>query len=210
MGKAFTDGERAAAREKLRRSGLKLFADKGVKGVSIRDLTAAAGIAQGGFYTFYKDKDDFLADLIALRVKEKLAALSGRNSESLSDPVGFISGIFYSEGMHLKENKAFDNIISGSLSFLYENRADIHQRVGRAYADYLNELAEFWKRNGYKASVDTEGLLNLIRAAGILFSNAALLDDHYFAVIFRRFCEAETDMFLKVEKDDAGMEKTAL
>lgn len=204
MGKAFTDEERAAVQDKLRRIGLKLFADKGIKGVSIRDLTKAAGIAQGGFYTFYTDKDDFLADLIELRVKEKLEILRCRSKESLSDPVGFLSDIFYSEGMHLKENKAFDNIISGSLSFFYENKADIHQRVSKFYSDYLNEMAEYWRINGYKTSLDTKGFLNFIRAAGIMFSNASLLDDDYFAKIFRCFCEAETNMFLKVRIDEAG------
>ncbi len=200
MGKAFTEDERAFVQDKLRRTGLKLFAYKGIKGVSIRDLTKATGIAQGGFYTFYKDKDDFLADLIELRVKEKLENLKCRNQESLSDPVGFLSGIFYSEGMHLKENKAFDNAVSGSLSFFYENKADIYQRVSKAYSDYLNEMAEYWRMNGYKVSMDTDGFLNLIRAVGIMFSNASLLDDDYFAKIFRCFCEAETNMFLKVEK----------
>ena len=204
MGKAFTDDERTSVQEKLRRTGLRLFADKGIKGVSIRDLTTAAGIAQGGFYTFYKDKDDFLADLIELRVKEKLEIRRSSSKESLSDPVGFLIDIFYSEGMHLKENKAFDNIISGSLSFFYENKAGIHHRVSRAYSDYLNELAEYWRENGYNISMDIEGFSNLIRAVGIMFSNASLLDDDYFAKIFRCFCEAETNMFLKVRRDEAG------
>ncbi len=52
MGKAFTDDERADLQEKLRRTGLRLFSEKGIKGVSIRELTSVAGIAQGGFYTF--------------------------------------------------------------------------------------------------------------------------------------------------------------
>ena len=62
MGKAFTDKERADVQGNLRRIGLKLFAEKGIKGVSIRDLTSEADIAQGGFYSFYKDKEDFLID----------------------------------------------------------------------------------------------------------------------------------------------------
>ena len=204
MGKAFTDDERASVQDQLRRTGLKLFAEKGIKGVSIRDLTKAAGIAQGGFYTFYSDKNDFLADLIELRVKEKLELLRGRSDESLSDPVGFLSGILYAQGMHLKENKAFDNVISGSLSFFYENKADIHQRINEAYIGYLKEMAEYWRNNGYNISIDINGFLNLIRAVGIMFSNASLLDDAYFPEIFRCFCEAETGLFLKVSKNEAN------
>ncbi len=200
MGKAFTDDERADLQEKLRRTGLRLFSEKGIKGVSIRELTSAAGIAQGGFYTFYKDKDDFLADLIGLRTCEKLALMRDRYSESLNDPIRFVSGIFYSEGMHLKENKVFDNTISGTLSFFCENKADIHKRLGSIYENFLNELAEYWRDHGYTVSIDTDGFLNLIIAVGIMFSNASLLDDKYFNDIFRCFCESETALFLKVTK----------
>lgn len=204
MGKAFTEDERASVQEKLRRTGLDLFARKGIKGVSIRDLTSTAGIAQGGFYTFYKDKDDFLADLIELRVSEKLEAMRDGYRESIDDPVGFLSGMLYSEGMHLKENKAFDNMISGTLSFFNENKTDIHERVSQLYRNYLEELAAYWNDNGYAVSMDVDGFLNLILAVGIMFSNASLLDDAYFKNIFRCFCESGTAMFLKVGRIDAG------
>ena len=203
MGKAFTATERAAVQEKLRRAGLELFARKGIRGVSIRELVAAAGIAQGGFYTFYHDKADFIADLIKLRVREKLEALRERNGESLADPVAFLSGLIYAEGMHLKENKAFDNMISGTLSLFTQVRSDALLRVNRLYRDYLESLLAYWNANGLEVLADIDGLLNLIRAAGILFSNAALLDEAYFERIFRRFCEAEVAMLVKVASDDA-------
>ncbi|HCM91617.1 MAG TPA: TetR/AcrR family transcriptional regulator, partial [Lachnospiraceae bacterium] len=60
MGKAFTQEEREELQEKLRRTGLKLLAENGIRNISIRQLTKEVGIAQGGFYTFYKDKDDFV------------------------------------------------------------------------------------------------------------------------------------------------------
>ena len=75
MGKAFSEEERIQVQQKLRKIGLRLFADKGIKGVSIREVTKAAEIAQGGFYTFYKDKTDFLIDLMEVRIKEKLEIL---------------------------------------------------------------------------------------------------------------------------------------
>ena len=203
MGKAFTDEERALVQEKLRRTGLALFAEKGIRGVSIRDLTAAAGIAQGGFYTFYRDKEDFLADLIGLRVREKLAAYSGRRAESLADPAGYLAGLLYAEGMHLKENKAFDNMISGTIALFAGNRADIRKRVQPAYAEFLGGLADYWRSGGYEVSMDIDGFLNLILAAGIMFSNASLLEEAYFEKIFRQFCEAETALFLRVKKIDA-------
>ena len=48
-----------------------LLAENGIRNISIRQLTGEVGIAQGGFYTFYKDKDDFVEDLFLLRIREK-------------------------------------------------------------------------------------------------------------------------------------------
>ena len=75
MGKAFSEEERQEVQEKLRRIGLRLLAEDGIKNISIRQLTSEAGIAQGGFYTFYQDKDDFVEDLFLLRIKKKTDAM---------------------------------------------------------------------------------------------------------------------------------------
>lgn len=198
MGKAFTEDERKEVQERLRRTGLALFAEKGIKGVSIRELTKNAGIAQGGFYTFYIDKEDFLADLIELRVKEKLAGYKQISGESLDDPALFVSDIFIKEGLHLKNNKAFDNMISGTLDFFLDREGDIHGRVSGLYRDFLRDLKKLWQENGMAVEMDEEGLLNLIRAAGILFSNASLMDEEYFENIYTSFCKAEVRIFLKV------------
>ena len=120
MGKAFTESERAAVLVKLRRTGLRLFAEKGIRSVSIRDLTAAAGIAQGGFYTFYADKDDFLADLFELRIREKLDELRKESRASQVDPPVFLTELFYREGMHLRGNRVFVNLESGTLAFYFD------------------------------------------------------------------------------------------
>lgn len=199
MGKAFTDSERMEVQDHLRRIGLKLFAEKGIKGVSIRELTSEAGIAQGGFYTFYKDKEDFLLDLCELRIQEKLAILEAGKADSLSDPVGYIAAIFYREGLHLKENKAFDNMISGTLDLLYNTKQDVSHRISLRYRNFMTSMIQYWEEQGYQVDVDMDGLMSLIRAAGILFSNASLLGEEYFEKIYRTFCEAEVNGFLKVK-----------
>ena len=95
MGKAFSEEERQEVQEKLRRIGLRLLAEDGIKNISIRQLTREAGIAQGGFYTFYQDKDDFVEDLFLLRIKEKTDAMYKKRKKTLDDPKGFIAGLIY-------------------------------------------------------------------------------------------------------------------
>lgn len=200
MGKAFTEEERLLVQEKLRRIGLKLFSEKGIKGVSIRELTAEAGIAQGGFYTFYADKADFLIDLMECRIKEKLAVLKEQRADSLDDPVKYISDIFYTQGMHLKENKAFDNMLSGTLEMFFSTETHVRERLSELYKDYLTFIVKFWEENGYQVEIDVNGFLAMIRAVGILFSNASFIGDAYFASLYKTFCVSGVNAFLGVSK----------
>lgn len=200
MGKAFTEKERIELQASLRQIGLQLFAEKGIKGVSIRALTAKAGIAQGGFYNFYKDKEDFLLDLIVFRVNDKLALRLEHIEETLSDPVGYVIELFFQEGMHLKKNKAFDNMISSSMEFFSSNKNEISSRISKLYIEFFESLFAYWKVNGFCVKMDLNGLINLFFAAFILFSNASLLDDNYFETIYRTFCVSEVNAFLEVRK----------
>lgn len=70
-----------ATKDLIERSALKLFAAKGVKETTIRDIAAMAGIAEGTLYRHYASKDDlstrlFISNYIALgaelqRIEEK-------------------------------------------------------------------------------------------------------------------------------------------
>src|ERR1041384_7568522 len=46
------------AREKVERAALALFAAKGVDGVSIAEIAAAAAVSQGALYRHYPSKDE--------------------------------------------------------------------------------------------------------------------------------------------------------
>ena len=199
MSRAFTDTEREEVQRRLRRIGLELFAEKGIRGVSIRALTSGAGIAQGGFYTFYRDKEDFIIDLMECRIREKLAALEARREESLEDPAGYIAELFYREGMHLKENRAFDHVASGTLDFFSRKKKDLTGRLGRHYRAYFERMIEYWRQSGLRVTADAEGLTALVGAAGVFFSGASLINGRFFETMYRGFCETEVRLFLRVD-----------
>ena len=198
MGKAFTEEERVMVQEKLRRAGLKLFREKGIKGVSIRQLTSAAGIAQGGFYTFYKDKTDFLLDIIEFRIKEKLSDMAAQWGKSLEDPAGYLAEEMYLQGMHLTENKAFDNAISGTLELYQSIDKQTARRIRKLYKEYLEKLIRYWHDNGIVLKADIEGLLWSIRMESFMITNASFMDREYMAKIFKSFCKSVVDDFIKV------------
>ncbi len=198
MGKAFTDNERIQIQNRLRKAGLMLFAKKGVKGVSIRELTSAANISQGGFYTFYKDKDEFMIDLMELRIKQKLANYEKERESSFKDPIKYLSDILYKEGMHLKDHKAFMGGVSSSIRFIYDEQNNINERLSIHYKQFLQRLADYWTVNGYTVHINIDGLMSVIRTAAIIFSNANLIEEEYFAIIYRSFCDSCLLQFLEV------------
>jgi AcrR family transcriptional regulator len=200
MGKAFTESEKLEVQDKLRRTGLRLLAEEGIRRVSIRELTKEAGIAQGGFYTFYKDKDDFIMDLMCLRVREKTDIMYQEREKTLEDPKDFIAQVFYKEGMHLKKNMAFKNSESDTISFWQNSSRNGNHMIGETYLAFLKKMISYWEENGYRIECDAEGLLNAGAAAGLLFSNADMLDEKYFSEIYKVFCEAEVNRFFKAFK----------
>ena len=200
MGKAFTQEEREELQERLRRTGLKLLAENGIRNISIRQLTGKVGIAQGGFYTFYKDKDDFVEDLFLLRIREKTDIIYKEREKTLDDPRRFLIDLLYKEGMHLKHNKAFKNSESDTISFFQNNRSE---RSFNLYKAFLERMISFWEENGYRIECDAEKIMSIARAAGMLFINSELIGEEHFGEIYRVFCEAETDRFFKCEKENS-------
>ena len=65
-------------KDRIERAAIELFAAHGVDGVSISDIAAAAGVAQGALYRHYRSKDELAARLFAdayLRTGEELAVV---------------------------------------------------------------------------------------------------------------------------------------
>lgn len=200
MGKAFTDEEKEQTIEKLRREGLKLLAQDGIKNVSIRELTKRVGIAQGGFYSFYKDKDAFVTDLILLRIREKTDLMLEHKDKTLADPVGFLSDLLYREGMHLKENMAFNNRVSDSIAFFIQSDKNDDGAGRRIYRNFMNQLVQYWEENGYKVSCDVDAIISAAVMGGVMFSNSEIVPKEHFEKIYHEYCYAQVRQFMQVSR----------
>jgi TetR/AcrR family transcriptional regulator, transcriptional repressor for nem operon len=54
--------EAAETRERILSTAVKMFLDRGVAAVSMRDIMAAAGLTPGGFYRHFESKEQLLAE----------------------------------------------------------------------------------------------------------------------------------------------------
>ena len=202
MAKAFTDKEREEIRRRLQDEGLRQFKEKGLKKVSVRELTQAAGIAQGGFYTFYESKEALLLDCVNRKMTEKINSFTDgtfeQYEEEMRDPVRFLAERFYVTGMHLKDNLVFNNLISDSVNIILGDYEKLEQNSVRAIKELLIRLIDWWKIHGLIVTVDTGGLRAFMKAGAVLFMNEGIIGKEYFPEIFRSFVYENTARYFQV------------
>lgn len=75
------DQKKRNKRDRLLRSALELFLEKGPASTSIDDIVQRAGVAKGTFYLYFKDRNDILEDLV-VREGTRLVAESFLSTRS--------------------------------------------------------------------------------------------------------------------------------
>src|SRR5512134_994281 len=75
---------REATRARLRASGRKLFAERGLHAVTSHDIAEAAGVAAGTFYLHFRDKHELFRELVF----EAIAELSRRIERDVHPLIG--------------------------------------------------------------------------------------------------------------------------
>ena len=203
MAKAFTEQEREKIRQRLQEEGLRQFKEKGLKKVSVRELTRAAGIAQGGFYSFYNSKEDLLLDCVNRRISQKMKAFMDmpltEYEGEMHDPVAFLAESFYLTGMHLKDNLVFNNLISDSVNILLGDYDNLEKNSIPIIKELLVRLIDWWEAHGLTVTVDTKGLRAFMKAAAVLFMNEEIIGKEYFPMLYRSFVYENTARFFQAE-----------
>lgn len=77
----------AGTRGRILLAGLRLFAELGFHGTSIRDLGSAAGVNSATLYTHFPSKEHLLAELVVLGHEEMLRRLRDALLAAPTDPV---------------------------------------------------------------------------------------------------------------------------
>lgn len=190
MPKAFSEEEKEQIKNQILETAVELFHDKGTKSINIQELTRRAGIAQGSFYSFWKDKDALVMDVMLYRSRQKLDIAEKEFEASLHDPIGFLSESIYRYSMDLLNKCKEQPVYSQSFAILSRSNSLSENRVGAIYKEFLNKLAAYWIEHNAVQNVDVRGLINVITACPVLLSNAEQFDPEYFDEIFKSFLQS--------------------
>ncbi len=113
--------------ESLLRIGERLFAQRGYRGVSIRDITNAAGLGMGSFYTYFASKESFYAEIldsIEQRGKRELE----KHVNSFHSPLIRLKTLFRYAILSLKSNEILKGLYTGDKRYLYPGA---EERMGK-------------------------------------------------------------------------------
>lgn len=190
MPKAFSEEEKEQIKNQILETAVELFHDKGTKSINIQELTRRAGIAQGSFYSFWKDKDALIMDVMLYRSRQKLDIAEKEFEASLHDPIGFLSESIYRYSMDLLNKCREQPVYSQSFTILSRSNSLSENRVGAIYKEFLSKLAAYWVEHNAVQSVNVQGLINVITACPVLLSNAGQFDPEYFDEIFKSFLQS--------------------
>lgn len=190
MPKAFSEEEKEHIKNQILETAVELFHEKGTKSINIQELTRRAGIAQGSFYSFWKDKDALIMDVMLYRSRQKLDIAEKEFEASLHDPIGFLSESIYRYSMDLLNKCKEQPVYSQSFAILSRSNSLSENRVGAIYKEFLSKLATYWVEHNAVQSVNVQGLINVITACPVLLSNAGQFDPEYFDEIFKSFLQS--------------------
>ncbi|MCM1126481.1 MAG: TetR/AcrR family transcriptional regulator [Lachnospiraceae bacterium] len=197
MGKAFSDEEKQAIREKLLETGMEMFHDNSVKAVNIRELTARAGISQGGFYTFYKDKDEFVLDVMRYRSAQKIADAEKLFWQPTDDPAGLMSKVLFEYLIDMKHKTDTRAAYSEVFQMLVKHQERIGARSITLFRGFIERINACWIERGIPAEVDIEGMCGVMAGAFVLFFHNEMIDRDYFDEIFKAFLDAGVKKYIK-------------
>jgi len=122
--RVFTDEQREKLRTVMLEAGFPLIKECGVTHTTITKITDAAGIAKGTFYHFWKNKEEYLAELIRYHRQKMLPMLIGEDVLAGKRKLGREDARIYFRLLVDKEKSIYANMTLEDESKLVSKTSD--------------------------------------------------------------------------------------
>lgn len=132
---------RTEIRERLFRSALRLFAERGFMETTVEDITEAADVGKGTFFNYFRTKEHVLATFGA----ERLASIERALERAKSGPVvPVLEDLAVDLISHKTENAALLRAIYAAHASCAPVRAELHKRlqIGRRLLAEIFSIAQ--------------------------------------------------------------------
>lgn len=186
MPKVYSDEKRLEIRGQLMKAGVELIRKYGMKGMSIGELTAKVGIAQGTFYNFFKSKEIFVCEI---------ASAYQKGIDHQVEEIVQMKGGLDREDVGSLYRRTFLEDEASIFRFL--SREDIQTITTRLPAGYSTQISDGrasmmkmaeWIRGG-KEVYDIDLIFNWVQILNLAVENKDLLSEAAFERTINRMID---------------------
>jgi TetR/AcrR family transcriptional regulator, transcriptional repressor for nem operon len=173
------------ARRRIVEKARELFYQRGLKGVSMEEVAAAAGIKKANLFHYYPSKESLELAVLEMAAEEARRQLEEQFSARSRDPVGAVALMFEQAGRGMNERRCRGGCFFGNIAQeVSDHNETIRVQVSEFLRFWTERLAAFLDRgraSGYFRSEleprsAAEAILALFEGA-LLFSKASRRSD---------------------------------
>ncbi|MBU5675183.1 TetR/AcrR family transcriptional regulator [Alkaliphilus sp. MSJ-5] len=168
MPKIVSENEKQRIKELMFEKGVDLIKQKGIKKVTVEDITKAAGIGKGSFYLYYDSKEELLYDILKrceTNMFNRIEALKGENIDKREKAIKAAKEIYLApDSIILYVSPTdFENLLHRLPSEIYEKEKEKSK-------DYFKRTSEIFEID--ETVCDVNVLSQLMDALSFVASNS--------------------------------------
>lgn len=178
---------RAQTRERLMNAAVEVFAERGIFGASVEEISEHAGFTRGAFYSNFADKDELVLAMLHayaeqdVRTVEEITAMLRDRGRMQNDAPGFL--------INMSMSRLLGDASNGRSVILARHEMDLyaarHPALRRPYQEYTDQLKQrivalldgTMEAIGLEFSIDVATSVHLLHAATSRMQMDALLSD---------------------------------
>lgn len=160
-------------RDTLLKIGERLFAEHGYRDVSIKDITAAAGLGMGSFYTYFSTKEAFYSDILD-GIEQRGVREVEKRVNSLRSPLFRLKALFRYTILSLRSNEILRGIYTREKRYMYPGAEERSQRGNTLFARVEALLGEILEEGTHRGVFRTSIFRDPKRMLIALFSAVPL------------------------------------
>jgi AcrR family transcriptional regulator len=165
MPRTFSPAERLLIIERLRDTGRRAFAARGLRHVTVDDLAREAGISKGGFYLFFDSKEALLLDLLQGFEADFQRKILDEVLRAELGPIQSLRMLLKTAVAVRGTDPLLRNLSDTDMAILMR-RIPPDQAAALLEADVASarRFVDYWREQGRPIGVDAEVLTGLMRA----------------------------------------------
>jgi AcrR family transcriptional regulator len=165
MPRGFTDKEKESIRQSLLIEGRRFLESYGIRKTNIEDLTQAAHISKGAFYSFFSSKEELFLEVLEAYEEEFRADVLARIAPATGDATGMVRSLLSAAFAAYRSSPLFKNFGPQDYDLLIRKLPA--ERVKYHLQDddkFIVQIIAAWQAAGVQVKTDPQLVAGVTKA----------------------------------------------